>query len=92
MTYSASPHDLDRLYNLRARIAELEGGNVRTTGSNDQDTTADTLAMFRRSANAIEAAWPDDRLLAAYQRTDGELGNPEADVLLAEIERRGLNV
>jgi hypothetical protein len=34
----------------------------------------------------------DDRaLLAAYQRTDGEPGNPEANALAAEIERRGLD-
>ncbi|SFP98480.1 hypothetical protein [Sphingomonas rubra] len=42
------------------------------------------------SAAIGEAAGPD--LLAAYQRTDGEPGNPEADALLAEIERRGLDI
>ena len=36
-------------------------------------------------------AMPDAALLAAYQRTNGELGNPEVDALLAEIERRGLS-
>jgi hypothetical protein len=34
----------------------------------------------------------DADLLAAYQRTNGEPGNAEADALLAEIERRGLDV
>jgi hypothetical protein len=34
----------------------------------------------------------DDRdLRVAYERTDGEPGNPEADALLAEIKRRGLD-
>ena len=32
----------------------------------------------------------DADLIAAYQRTDGEPGNPEADALAAEMERRGL--
>lgn len=34
----------------------------------------------------------DTDLLAAYQRTTGEPGDPEADALAAEIERRGLDV
>lgn len=34
----------------------------------------------------------DRELLATYQRTVEEPGNPEADALLAEVERRGLNV
>ncbi len=34
----------------------------------------------------------DKQIVAAYQRTDGEPGNPEADALLCEIERRGLDL
>jgi hypothetical protein len=34
----------------------------------------------------------DRDLLAAYQRTNGEPGNAEADALLAEIERRNLDL
>jgi hypothetical protein len=37
-------------------------------------------------------AMTDAALLAAYQRTEGEPGNPEADALLAEIKRRELDV
>ena len=33
----------------------------------------------------------DADLLAAYQETDGEPGNPVADALCHEIERRGLD-
>jgi hypothetical protein len=33
----------------------------------------------------------DTELLAAYQRTSGEPGDAEADALLAEIERRGVD-
>lgn len=35
---------------------------------------------------------PDHDLVRAYERTDGEPGNPEADALLAEIERRNLGL
>ena len=38
------------------------------------------------------AAMSDKDLQAAYQRTDGEVGNPEADALAAEIERRELDL
>lgn len=34
----------------------------------------------------------DERLIEAYQSTSGEPGDAEADALLAEIERRGLEV
>jgi hypothetical protein len=34
----------------------------------------------------------DAFLIRAYQRTTGDPGYPEADALLAEIERRGLDV
>lgn len=36
--------------------------------------------------------WSDADLLAAYQRTDGAPGNAQAEVVLAEIERRDLDV
>lgn len=48
---------------------------------------------YQRAAVAdVEERLPSADLLRAYQRTDGEPGNPEADALLAEIERRGLDV
>jgi hypothetical protein len=34
----------------------------------------------------------DADLVAQYQRTNGEPGNAEADALLAEIERRNLDL
>lgn len=37
-------------------------------------------------------AMEDAELLAAYQRTSGEAGDPVADALLVEIERRGLDI
>jgi len=37
-------------------------------------------------------AMPDEDLLNAYQRTSVEPGNTTADGLLAEIERRNLDI
>jgi len=34
----------------------------------------------------------DQDLLSAYQRTNGEPGDPDADELLREIEKRGLDI
>lgn len=34
----------------------------------------------------------DADLLREYQKTDGEPGNPVADALIAEIERRQLDI
>ncbi|WP_426254479.1 hypothetical protein [Sphingomonas sp. DC2300-3] len=34
----------------------------------------------------------DDQLLDAYEATSGTPGDPEADRLIAEIQRRGLDV
>lgn len=48
--------------------------------------------MDRMTLGADLAGLLDAELVAAYQRTDGEPGNPEADALLAEIERRGLDL
>jgi len=54
-------------------------------------------AQKRRALADVEvpnalATMADADLLRAYQRTDGVPGNPAADALLAEIERRGLDL
>lgn len=36
--------------------------------------------------------WTNSELLVAYQRTTGEAGDVEADRILAEIERRDLDL
>ncbi len=41
---------------------------------------------------AMPTALTDAELIAAFLATDGEPGDPLADALLAEIERRGLDV
>lgn len=49
------------------------------------------MSMLNPFADQVRA-FSDDDLLAAYERTTGEPGNPEAETLLAEIKRRGLDV
>jgi hypothetical protein len=34
----------------------------------------------------------DRDLLSTYQRTSGEPGDPEVEAIIAEIERRGLDI
>lgn len=42
--------------------------------------------------NDDPAAMTDRELIASYQRTGGEPGDPEAEAILAEIERRGFDI
>jgi hypothetical protein len=71
------------------------------TMTNDWLSAADFLDSkgFAMAASALTREFrlrpfglSDADLLAAYQRTDGEPGNPEADALAAEIKRRNLNL
>lgn len=63
------------------------------TGNNP---TLERLAMAvtengaRAAVRIIFQMTTDDELLDAYQLTDGRVGNPIADLLLAEIQRREL--
>ncbi len=48
-----------------------------------------TVEIHEQIREAISQA-SDRDLITAYQQTGGEPGNPEADTLLSEIERRHL--
>lgn len=77
-------NDIARLPSLRAALDEL-----LLPGADSGDGTS--ITETRAEIAGIEAKWSNADLLRAYQRTDGEPGDPEADALLAEIERRGLD-
>jgi len=49
------------------------------------------MNVFNPFADQVRA-FSDEELLAAYEATDGQPDNAAAATLLAEIERRGLNV
>jgi hypothetical protein len=49
------------------------------------------MIQYLTDSEAVRAM-SDRDLVAAYQRTNGVPGNVEADNLLAEIERRGLDL
>ena len=54
------------------------------------DATSDSLEQSGEEKAA--AMMTDEFLLRAYQRTDGQCRNAEADALLAEIQHRGLHL
>lgn len=86
-----SNSDLERLRNLRERIAEISRGDTGY-GVGAADMTQRVLTDFHEKARSIERAWPDDRLLAEYQRTNGESGDAGVEDLLAEIRHRNLDI
>ncbi|WP_353442648.1 hypothetical protein [Sphingomonas faeni] len=50
------------------------------------------MIQWNDTQNEQARAMSDADLLAAYQRTTGEPGDQQADALLAEIERRDLDI
>lgn len=50
------------------------------------------MITWSSTYNEQVKAMPNADLLAAYQRTTGEPGDLDADGLLAEIERRNLDI
>jgi hypothetical protein len=61
---------------------------LRMKDGEGRDTTDENLALFRQHAAGLITQLPDAALLAAYQRTDGQSGNSEADALAEELRRR----
>ncbi|WP_179640903.1 hypothetical protein [Sphingomonas guangdongensis] len=47
---------------------------------------------LRTSIESSRRAVSDQQVLAAWQMTTGEAGDPDADLLIAEIERRNLDL
>ncbi len=76
--------EIARLRNLRSTLLEME-----QPGPTADDSEA--ISSCRADIGAIEAAWPDDRLIAAYERSSREAGDAEADALSAELRQRGLD-
>lgn len=64
---------------------------MHTKNGEGRDTTAEWRADFAAQVASIISALSDTDLVGAYGRIGRETGNPEADTLLAEINRRGLN-
>lgn len=84
-----SASDLERLHNLRDRIAEISRGETGY-GIGAADMTQRVLADFREKVRGIEAAWPDDRLLAEYLRIGGDVQDAWATDLRIEMRHRNL--
>ncbi len=86
-----SPAEVARLRNLRDRIAEIGRANTgHSAGANDMIHRV--LSDFQKKARRIEAAWPNDRLLAEYRMMTNEPTKAVSDDLLSEIRHRNLIV
>ena len=78
---------------IRSRVEAVGGEIVEGTEQEVPDELLDSEGRYDpdRVLRHISTL-SDPELLAAFQRTDGEAGNPEADALIGEIERRGLDL
>lgn len=80
-------HDIQRLRSLRATLNEIEITSKGTTASPD-----DNEAGVRSAIEQIEQAWPDDKVIEAYQATDRRPGEVQTDAIVSELRHRGLDV
>lgn len=55
------------------------------------DTAADQVDTITAQIQALLRTTSDGALFAAYDETDGAIGNLEAEALIGEIKRRGLD-
>jgi hypothetical protein len=78
---------LDQMRDMRSRAAAI----LPRPGFSDA-YSGDTREALVESAGELLKAASDDELLRGYQRTDGVPGDPEAETLIAEIERRKLKL
>jgi hypothetical protein len=84
--------DLNRLPSLLKTMGRIKHSGMRMKDGSGLDTTEDNLRQYREEAAEIIAAATDGQLVTAYQQTSGEPGDADVDALLAEIERRNLNI
>lgn len=75
---------LDQLREMR----DVHASTLPPGGEHDDDRYG---ALIDKAVTLIIET-PDVELVRAYRCVNGEQGNPEADALLAEIERRGLDL
>lgn len=76
----------DALALMPTPMLDMSVGNLGV----DPMTAMATVDLQDGIGTALAQA-SDAELLEAYQLSDGVPGNPEADALVAEIERRGLD-
>lgn len=86
--------ELRRLSSARDALAQMPTPMLDMSVGNlgvDPMTAMATVDLQHGIGTALVHA-SDAELLEAYQLSDGEPDNPEAEVLLGEIERRGLRI
>ena len=81
---------LDQLRDMRDREAAiLPRPGLSEAGEIVPGNMEPQRALMQRAMELLVSS-SDHELCASYKRTSGKPGDPEADALLAEIERRGL--
>ncbi|QCB42999.1 hypothetical protein E5673_12865 [Sphingomonas sp. PAMC26645] len=84
--------DLTRLRSLLNSASRIDRGDLRTQDGSGRDTTQENLKLYREKAGQILDALTDVQLVETYRQTDGEVGDPYGDALLAELKRRNLPI
>ena len=84
--------DLNRLRSLLNSASPIDRGEVRTQDGSGMDTTDENLKLYRGKADQLLSALTDLQLVEISRRTDGGPSDPHGIALLAEIERRNLDI
>lgn len=73
---------------MLAPAADMANGEV--SSDNITDVAAEEVDTFKAQTEGLLASATDDELLAAYQQTEGEVGDLAAEALCDEIRRRNI--
>ncbi|MDQ0839774.1 hypothetical protein [Sphingomonas faeni] len=84
--------NLNRLRSLLNTAGRIARGEIRTQDGSGLDTTDQNLKQYRQTSDQIILALSDQQLVESYQQTAGEPGEIYKEALLAEIERRNLDI
>jgi hypothetical protein len=88
----------EQLYELDRALLDEHGPSYIETicsfaeGMRAEGRTADADDAMRQCDRMRAILLPDRDLVAHYEATCGEGGDPWSDALIAEVERRGLDV
>jgi hypothetical protein len=66
-------------------------GSGEASSDDAASEAAEEVDTFTSQTEGLMASATDDELLAAYEQTEGEIGDLAAETLLAEMRRRNLD-
>ncbi len=86
---AAEAFDVFRQAAVMSPTSEQAAGEA--TADDAAETAAEEVDTFAGQTEGLMASATDDELLAAYQQTEGEVGDLAAETLLDEMRRRSLD-